>query len=423
MSSLINACIGEYRITELLGAGGMGEVYKAQHLHLARIIAIKILLPNLTDSTTLRRFYAEAKIQASLRHPAVAEYFGFYEFQGRPCILMEYVDGETLSALLGERGRLPVDEVLRIGRDVVGVAAHFHALGVVHRDIKSNNIKITSTGQVKLLDFGIARLQEATTATREGYVVGTPTILAPEQIRGAQTTPATDVWQIGVLFYEMLAGRLPFEAPEAMELFAQIQNAEPLTLSKVNPAVPPHLSRIVARCLQKDPAKRYASAHQLMDALDAEAKPANPEPAEPAPPRPLPWRLIAIAAAVVIVLLLGFILLRSPASSTENNAGGGSTNTTGTSNTTGATNSTTSGGTTNNTSPGGNTKMVVVDTMNGAADVYRAGKKIGTTPLELQTHMGDSVEVVLHREGFKELPVQFEVTERKDYTYTLEPLR
>ena len=263
MSSLINACIGEYRITELLGAGGMGEVYKAVHLHLNRVIAIKILLSDLTDSPTLRRFYNEAKIQASLRHPGVAEYLGFYEFQGRPCILMDYVDGETLLSTITRRCTLPVDEAMRIGRDVTAVAAHFHSLGVVHRDIKSNNIKITTTGQVKLLDFGIARSQAVTTATREGFVVGTPTILAPEQIRGHRVTPATDIWQLGVLFYEMLAGHLPFEATSAVELYAQIQNAEPTSIQKLNPAgsaiARPGSSRAVCKRIRRSDSHRRRS--------------------------------------------------------------------------------------------------------------------------------------------------------------------
>src|SRR6266849_9582011 len=151
MASLLNALIGEYRVTELLGAGGMGEVYKATHTHLGRVIAIKVLSAGGSDPAAVQRFYSEANIQASLRHPGVAEYLGFYEYQGRPCIRMEYVDGETLSCILERRGALPTEEALSIARAMTAVVAHFHRQGVLHRDIKSSNVKISSDGAVKVL--------------------------------------------------------------------------------------------------------------------------------------------------------------------------------------------------------------------------------------------------------------------------------
>ena len=179
MASLLNASIGEYRVVESLGAGGMGEVYKAVHTHLDRVIAIKALLPGLADGPSLQRFYGEAGIQASLRHPGVAEYLGFYEYQGRPCILMEYVDGETLAAIIRRRGALPPEAAPTL-REIASVAAHFHAQGVVHRDLKSNNVKINSAGRVKILDFGIARQERQDRMTQVGAVIGTPEVLAPE---------------------------------------------------------------------------------------------------------------------------------------------------------------------------------------------------------------------------------------------------
>src|SRR5262249_3575969 len=150
---------------------------------LGRVIAIKMLSAGEAAFDTVRRFYSEASIQASLRHPGVAEYLGFYEYQGRPCILMEYVDGDTLSDILQRRGALLSREALGIARAVAAVVEHFHRQGVLHRDIKSSNVKINSAGAVKVLDFGIARLQTAKNLTRTGMVVGTPGILAPEQVR------------------------------------------------------------------------------------------------------------------------------------------------------------------------------------------------------------------------------------------------
>ena len=139
--SLVNALIGEYRLVEPLGAGGMGEVYKGVHQHLGRVIAVNILSPELADGPAIRRFYGEAKIQASLRHPGVAEYLGFYEYQGRPCILMEYVDGETLAAFIRRRAPIPPAEAAAIVREISAVAGHFHSLELVHRDLKTGNVK------------------------------------------------------------------------------------------------------------------------------------------------------------------------------------------------------------------------------------------------------------------------------------------
>jgi serine/threonine-protein kinase len=319
MASLVNALIGEYRVTELLGAGGMGEVYKAKHTRLARVIAIKVLSAGTADASLLRRFYGEANIQASLRHPGVAEYLGFYEYQGRPCILMEYVDGETLAAIIERRGPLPAAEAYRIARSLAAVIAHFHAQGVVHRDIKSNNVKINSAGTVKVLDFGIARLESTHRSTSAGMLVGTPVIAAPEQVKGGQVTPATDVWQLGVLMYEMLTGRLPFQGTDSSELFLQIVNADFTPISHSQHSVPRDFEKIINRCLQKDPLKRYASGRLVLAALDA----ADPCATNSAPAlvrsgvrrKPLS-AYVAVASVLLLasIILVLIVILRSPSS-------------------------------------------------------------------------------------------------------------
>lgn len=378
MDPLLHASIGEYRVMELIGAGGMGAVYKAVHTHLGRVIAIKVLSPELADGPALQRFYGEASIQASLKHPGVAEYLGFYEHAGRPCILMEYVDGETLGAILRRRGAFPAPEAVRILHDIAAVAAHFHAQGVVHRDLKSSNIKLDSEGRVKVLDFGIARRQAAGRLTMAGAVVGTPHALAPEQIRGEQVREPADVWQLGVLFYELLTGRLPFESETSQELFARIEAGDYTRA----PEIPASLEKIVGRCLQKDPARRYRDGAELSEALRDWQRP---------PKRRLPFWAFALAGAVLVLVL--FFALRSPPVTPPAPPP---------------------------PAPAANLKVVTVDTADGVAQVFRNGRLVGTTPYQVTAKDGEKVDLVLRRPGFRDLPLQFEPTERREYTYTLE---
>jgi serine/threonine-protein kinase len=426
MASLLNALIGEYRVVESLGAGGMGEVYKAVHTHLGRVIAIKVLSPGLTGSPALARFYEEANIQARLKHPGVAEYFGFYEYQGRPCILMEYVDGETLASTIRKRGPLPVAEAVRIAREIAAVAAHFHAGGLVHRDLKANNVKIDSAGRVRILDFGIARYQCSDRMTRVGAVIGTPGALAPEQVRGEPATEATDVWQLGVLFYELLTGRPAFQTSKTYELYARIMAAEFAPLAQWRPDIPGGLEEIVARCLQKNPARRYPSAAELHSALCAwEAKlgrpPAIPEVRRKAAALAGAIRgtvlsraatmdrskvaTVVLYALLVAALLAGLVTVirdRSPELPAPPPVD-----------------------TTHVSRPAAapDLKTVTVDTVDGTAQVLVAGKPAGTTPFRVQARTGERIELVLRRAGCKDLPVQFDVTERHDYTYTLQRLK
>jgi serine/threonine protein kinase len=414
MSSLLNVLIGEYRVTELLGAGGMGEVYKATHTHLDRIIAVKVLSAGGSDPATVRRFYSEAKIQASLRHPGVADYLGFYEYQGRPCILMEYVDGETISGILERRGALPAKEVLRIARAITAVVAHFHAQGVLHRDIKSNNIKISSDGRVKVLDFGIARLQKSGNLTSTGVVIGTPGMLAPEQVNGQTLTPATDVWQMGVLIYEMLTARLPFEADNTQALYAQILNAKFPAISSLQPSVPAGFEKVVNRCLQKDPSRRYRSGGELLAALNApegrEPVERTPVPVETKPqvdlkspsPFPLRWVLAIAGGAVVLVAIVGGVVYWSRPTNDTSAA------------------SQCVEASTDAEAASGEMRTVTLYTVGGSAQVFCRGQLVGVTPFPLKAKVGDKVRLVLRSEGYKPKDVYFNVTERSEYEESLD---
>jgi eukaryotic-like serine/threonine-protein kinase len=392
MDPLLQSLIGEYRIQELIGAGGFGSVYRAVHTHLGRVIAVKVLSPELADAAALQRFYGEAAIQASLKHPGVAEYLGFFQHAGRPCILMEFVDGESLAAIL-KRGPLPPVEAARIVREISAVAAHFHAQGVVHRDLKSNNVKISSTGQVKVLDFGIARHQSAHRLTATGMVVGTPHALAPEQIRGQAVTEAVDIWQLGVLFYEMLTGSMPFGCEANYELYGRIIAGQYPPPSQVRAGVPAGLERIIARCLEKEPARRFRSGAELWHALhDWEQTVEGPRYRSRLP------LYAAIASLVVLLLIsLGVALYRRtpdtpppPPPPNQQTA---------------------------------DTKTVTIDTNDGAAEVYRDGRRVGVTPYRVNAREGETINLILRREGFKDMPLQFEPTERREYTYTLESLK
>jgi serine/threonine-protein kinase len=393
MPSLVDQYIGEYRVLELIGKGGMGEVYKARHAHLGHTIAIKVLSPDLAGTPALERFYVEADIQARLKHPGVAGYLGFFEYGGRPCILMEYVDGESLAAVIARRGALPFAEAVRWSREIADAAAHFHALGIVHRDLKSSNVKIDSAGHIKILDFGIARRETGSHLTRTGAVIGTPCALAPEQIRGETVTPAVDIWQLGVLFYEMLSGELPFRSETAEGMYARILQDDAAPLGSRRPGVPAALEKIAARCLRKNPGQRYASAAELRDALLAWEQSRGGS----VPPW-LSWRKIAIAIGgpvLVAALLLG-VRSWTAAPVVETPAAPAA--------------------------PAGVVQTVTVDTADGPAQVLRDGKPAGTTPFRITAAPGTKVGMVLRRPGFKDLDVEFEITERREYTYTMQAL-
>lgn len=268
MTTLINTTIGDYTITGFLGKGGMGEVYQAIHNRLGRNVAVKVLThaSGVFDS----RFLNEARIQATLQHKNIATLYEFVEHNGLPCIIMELVDGQTLDDYIRASGRLPVTTILTIFQEIVEAIAYIHTKGIVHRDIKSNNIKLTREGAVKLLDFGIAKAGTTPKFTETGGVIGTWEYMAPEQLRGVAANPRTDVWALGVLLYEMITRRLPFESEHFAELYEKLNNAAYLSPSTLHGGVTGELEAIVARCLNKNAEARYADANELLQAIKAQ---------------------------------------------------------------------------------------------------------------------------------------------------------
>ena len=262
---LIGHVVGCYRIDALVGAGGMGEVYRARDTKLDRPVALKWLPRSMAgDAERLRRFHTEAKAASSLNHPHILVVHDFGDENGRPFIVTEFVEGETLRARL-DRGPIPVAEAMDIATQVAGALAAAHARGIVHRDVKPDNIMLRPDGHVKVLDFGLAKLASPavdsaalTLLTQPGVVMGTPRYMSPEQIRGVNVDAQSDIWSLGVTLYEMVSGHAPFADTTAADLVGAILHSEPIpqALGAIGP--------IVGRALRKNPLERYADARDLM---------------------------------------------------------------------------------------------------------------------------------------------------------------
>ncbi len=259
---------GRYRLVDLLGRGGMSEVWSAKDEELGRRVAIKLLAPN---ADTLR-FEREARAFASLGHPNVTQLYDYGEEDGRPYMVLEYLPGGTLEDRLGRRTPLPDDETLGIATGVAAGLAHAHARGVVHRDLKPANVLFDEEGRPKIADFGIARLAAGEgTLTEAGTVLGTAAYISPEQAMGEAATPASDVYSFGVLLYRMLTGRLPFEADDPMELVVQHRDALPPPVTQFRDDAPARLEATTMVALEKNPADRPADGSALLVELGAPA--------------------------------------------------------------------------------------------------------------------------------------------------------
>jgi serine/threonine-protein kinase len=245
-------------------------VYRARRLDSRTEVAVKVVHPHLLSTAeTRRRFLREGEIGIRLSHPGLVKVFERGEANGRAFLAMEYVPGPTIRELLGRRGPLPLHLAARLARDVADAVASMHALGIVHRDLKNENVIVAASGHPKLLDFGLARLTEGTRFTQSGHALGTPDYMAPEQVQGDPPTLATDVWALGAGLYEMLTGRLPFGRGDAVSTFRAILDVRPAPPHEIRAEIPESLDLIVLRALEKDPAERWPSAAALRDALSA----------------------------------------------------------------------------------------------------------------------------------------------------------
>ncbi|MBI2149280.1 MAG: protein kinase [Acidobacteria bacterium] len=322
--------LGPYEILALIGAGGMGEVYRASDTRLNRTVAIKVLPAHFSNNPEMRqRFEREAQTIAGLNHPHICTLFDVGRQDGTDFLVMEFLEGETLAQRL-ERGALPLEEALKAAIEIADALDKAHRQGVVHRDLKPSNVMLTKSG-TKLLDFGLAKLKpvdQAPTisalptradATAQGTILGTLQYMAPEQLEGKDADARTDIFAFGAVLYEMTTGKKAFEGKSQASLISAIMSAEPQLISKLQPMAPPAFDYVVKRCLTKDPEDRWQTARDVMAQLkwtiEGGTQIGIPAPilAQRRKRDRLAWTLLAIAALLIVAMAIPvFRYLRGP---------------------------------------------------------------------------------------------------------------
>jgi eukaryotic-like serine/threonine-protein kinase len=352
--TMIGAAVGNYVIVSKIGEGGMGAVYVAEHSRLGRKVAVKVLLPHLgRDPQVVARFFNEAKAATEIKNEHIIDVLDFGELpDGSSYIVMEWLEGRSLSALIAQDHRISIERTAHIARGISKALAAAHAHGIVHRDLKPDNIFLVARDGdpdfVKVLDFGIAKLAIADAGdvrTQAGAIMGTPYYMSPEQCNGVEVDQRTDVYALGVILYQMLTGILPFTSPRLAELLVAQATQKPAPLRSHDPSIPPSIESAVLQALEKDPDRRFNSVEALARAFADQAITAR-GPVVPAvalgasataPPAPAqtaaelfvrvgvrgkrPLLLVGAATAGVVALVLGLVvLLRSGPSPTPNAA-------------------------------------------------------------------------------------------------------
>jgi beta-lactam-binding protein with PASTA domain len=283
---------GRYRVEKRLGSGGMAEVWCAEDTQLGRRVALKLLAARFAADPDFReRFRREASAAAAMQHPNIVAIYDRGEWDGTSYIAMELVDGHTLKELILERGALGAGPATDFTIEILKALRYAHKRGIVHRDIKPQNVLLDGEGGVKVADFGIARV-EASEMTETGAIVGTVQYISPEQAQGHPVSARSDLYSAGVVLYELLTGRVPFDGEAPVSIALKQVSERPVPPSQLRPGVPPALEAVVMRALEKDPARRFASADEFIAALEAARRaPARPVVLDPTPGEP--WAPVA----------------------------------------------------------------------------------------------------------------------------------
>src|SRR5882724_10365092 len=281
--------IGDYEILSVLGAGGMGKVYKVRNVISERVEAMKVLLPNLqSDPDLADRFMREIKVQASLDHPNIAGLHTAQRVDNQLLMFMEFVEGVGLDQQM-HAGPIPLEKGIEYISQVLSALAYAHARGVVHRDIKPANMMLTPPGTIKLMDFGIAKMSADPKLTQTGHTVGSLYYMSPEQINGAAIDPRSDLYSLGVSLYEIVTGTRPFKGDSDFSIMAAHLNSNPVPPLQIDPKLPSMLSEIVMMSIARDAAQRFQSADAFRNALQSlRLMPESGIPAQAAAPVRMP---------------------------------------------------------------------------------------------------------------------------------------
>jgi len=321
LPAMVGQTVSHYRITSELGGGGMGVVYRAEDVRLGRVVALKFLPAGLSTADARERFQREARAASAINHPHICTVYDIGDHDGQPFLVMELLEGQTLKHRIAA-GPVPLPALLDWGMQMADALSAAHARGIVHRDIKPANLFVTSRGEIKVLDFGLAKASSPPTAviastdantefhTNVGTTLGTVNYMSPEQARGEEVDARTDLFSLGVVLYEMATGRQPFAGATSAVIFEAILNRDPPTPGRLNDAVPPELDAVVSKALEKDPRLRYQTASDLLadlarlkrDSSEGRSTAAAAVQARPRHRRQL--LAFAVAAAVLVVGLI-----------------------------------------------------------------------------------------------------------------------
>jgi eukaryotic-like serine/threonine-protein kinase len=324
---MLGKTISHYRILEKLGEGGMGVVYKVRDTHLDRFVALKILpAERVADPERKRRFVQEAKAASSLNHPHIVTIYDIDEADGVHFIAMEYVAGKTLDQLIPRKGQR-MNDTLKLAIQMADALAKAHSAGIVHRDLKPTNVMVSDDGLVKVLDFGLAKLTEVSDSgdestltqqaeTEEGTIVGTVSYMSPEQAEGKKVDVRSDIFSFGSVLYEMATGQQAFHGDSKMSTLAAILNQEPKPISQLVPGIPRDVEKIIARCLRKDPSRRFqimADLKVMLEELKEESD-SGTLAGVPAVVRRVwrPWVWAVAAIVVVAIAIAGWLFRGGP---------------------------------------------------------------------------------------------------------------